>query len=358
MMRPIALLFVLIQVLCGVATPVAGDTAPGATHFGTEGGSGTARAVRYRLDNILPDRRVRALPLTISASGTARSVRYRLDNILADRRARALPLTISTPIGMNVRGIDTASAAGDTLQRAIQAYRSALDEVQRDRRLESFSRAETLFTQVIADQRSRTPNQLPSADLYFNQGNAALGAEHLGAAILAYRRALAIAPNHRRARQNLEFARTLLPDWVPVPEGDAISFGSFFDWMQTIQAGQWNGIAAITFLLAMALAAFYLRTDKTVARNLAVVLLIVWIGVLARSWMHRSDATERIAVVILPEVTARSADSIHSPATFREPLPGGVEVTVVEDRDEWVRVQLSDGREAWLPASAIEIVEP
>nr|WP_143547756.1 hypothetical protein [Rhodopirellula sp. SM50] len=244
------------------------------------------------------------------------------------------------------------------MQRAIQAYRSALDEVRRDRRLESFSRAETLFTQVIADQRSRTPNLPPSADLYFNQGNAALGAEHLGAAILAYRRALVIAPNHRRARQNLEFARTLLPDWVPVPEGDALSFGSFFDWMQTIQAGQWNGIAAITFLLAMALAAIHLRTDKTVARNLAVVFLIFWIGVLAKTWVHRSDATERIAVVTLPEVTARSADSIHSPATFREPLPGGVEVTVVDDRDEWVRVQLSDGREAWLPASAIDLVAP
>ncbi|QDV45496.1 hypothetical protein Enr13x_53750 [Stieleria neptunia] len=249
-----------------------------------------------------------------------------------------------------------ADTADDVLQQAIQAYRSALDQAQRDRRLESFARAETLFTQVISDQRSQTPDQPPSADLYFNQGNAALGAEHLGAAILAYRRALAIAPNHRRARQNLEFARTLLPDWVPVPDTDAISFGSFFDWMQTIQVRQWNGIAAVVFVLVMVLAAVYLRTDKTVARNLAVVFLIVWIGVLAKTWMLRSDATERAAVVLLPEVTARSADSINAPATFREPLPGGVEVTIIDDRDDWVRVQLSDGREAWLPASAIDLV--
>ncbi|WP_182868372.1 SH3 domain-containing protein [Stieleria mannarensis] len=243
------------------------------------------------------------------------------------------------------------------LQQAIQAYQSAMDETNRDRRIEWFARAETLFTQAIASQRSRVPRQSFSPDLYLNQGNAALGAEHLGAAILAYRRALTVAPNHRRARQNLDFARTLLPDWVPTPEEDALSFGSIVDWTRSIRADQWLGIAAIVFFVTMALAAIYLRTEKPVVRNLAVVFALVWIGVLAKSWMDRRGAEQRDAVVMRAEVTARSADSIHAPPKFRQPVPAGVEVAIVDDRDDWVRVRLSDGREAWLPASAIEPVE-
>ncbi|WP_147867763.1 SH3 domain-containing protein [Stieleria maiorica] len=242
------------------------------------------------------------------------------------------------------------------LQQAIRTYQSAMDETNRDRRIELFARAETLFTQAISSQRRRAPDQSISPDLYLNQGNAALGAERLGVAVLAYRRALTVDPNHRRARQNLDFARTLLPDWVPTPEDDAISFGSIVDWTESIKPDHWLGIAAIVFLLTMTLAAFYLRTEKPVVRNLVVVFALVWIGIVAKSWTDQRDTEQRDAVVMRAEVTARSADSINAPPKFRQPVPAGLEVSITDDRDDWVRVRLSDGREAWLPASAIEPV--
>ena len=53
------------------------------------------------------------------------------------------------------------------------------------------------------------------------------------------------------------------------------------------------------------------------------------------------------------EVTARSADSPNAPARLTQPLPGGTEVKVIEDRNDWLRVRLYDGRDAWLPATSV-----
>lgn len=243
--------------------------------------------------------------------------------------------------------------SGVLLQQAVETYQSALDTADRTRRVQLFGRAEALFARVIEQHRAGDPGRRLGADLYLNLGNAALGAEHLGPAIIAYRRALLIDPNHSRASQNLLHARTLLPDWVPTPSED-VALGSFFDWTRRLGRGDWYGLAAIAFLIAMLLIALFLRTGKSTARNLAVLFAVLWLGILARLFLDRSSQSPQLAVVIAAEVTAHSADSVNAPARFPDPLPGGSEVQIVERRDHWVRVRLFDSREAWLPASAIE----
>ena len=252
-----------------------------------------------------------------------------------------------------------ATAAEDaqtSIQQAIDAYQQALDETDRDRRVQLFRRAETLFDGVVSSQRLAETGQPINADLYFNQGNAALGAEHLGAAILAYRRALDTQPNHHRAKQNLLHARTLLPDWVPTPEDGGVAFGSFFDSAAAFDWKQLFGLAALAFFCAMLMTAGFLRTRKTWMRTMAILLGGCWCLTLAWGAADLDADSGRFAVVVVPEVVARSADSIHSPAKFRDPLPGGAEVLILDDRGDWARVRLNDGREAWLPVSSIEAV--
>lgn len=262
--------------------------------------------------------------------------------------------------GLIAHPIASANDLQTQVDQAVQAYQTALDDVDRSRRVQSFGRAESLFAQVIEKQIAASPSGpasgLVSAELYLNLGNAALGAEHLGQAVLAYRRALTVDLNHRQANENLEYARTLLPDWVPTPEQEVVSFGSFFDWTKGLQKGDWFGLAAIVFFILMAAIALFLRTGLASMRYLAILCGIIWIVALAMPWVGVDRRSLSAAVVIVPEVVARSADSIHSPTRFRDPLPSGVELSVIDDRDDWVQVQLSDSRQAWLPASAIESV--
>lgn len=248
-----------------------------------------------------------------------------------------------------------AASGEQVLAEAVGEYRAALDSQDRDQRLEKFRRAELLFSQLTTGHHGDSSKPIRNADLYVNLGNAALGAERLGPAILAYRRALSLDPNHHRAEQNLEHARTLLPDWVPRPERGGL-LTTFFAWVGRMSAAELQTMAALTFFVAMLLAACAIRWRQTMFRNLAVIPGIVWLlllgVVLYRSFGRANDS----AVVIAPETIARSADSMGAPARLPQPLPSGTEVRVVEMRDDWARVRLFDGRDAWLPRSAVESV--
>ena len=100
----------LFPVFCKV---LAAGRTPNAGYFGTEGSSGTARAVRFQLADTLKDRRARALPLKNVSLKDRRARALPLKSVsLKDRRARALPLkSVSQRRRVRWRGLQRESAA-------------------------------------------------------------------------------------------------------------------------------------------------------------------------------------------------------------------------------------------------------
>lgn len=247
-----------------------------------------------------------------------------------------------------------ADAPEETLRQAVEAYQTAMDTTDRAARLNQFHQAELLFQQLTAAEADppSAPTRWQSADLYVNLGNAALGGEHLGTAILAYRRALTLDPDHSRARQNLQHARSILPDWVPTPEPSG-GFDSLLTFLQRLTFSELQSIAAGMFVLAALLLAAAFRFQQKILGKLAVLPGCVWLFFMAASMIRLANQDVRAAVIIVPEVTARAADSHGAPPKLSQPLPSGTEVEVLEQRDEWSRVQLVDRREAWLPTTSL-----
>jgi tetratricopeptide (TPR) repeat protein len=239
------------------------------------------------------------------------------------------------------------AAKASTLAQALEAYRAAQDTASAADRPAAFARAERLFSSAAAEHPG-------SAELWTNVGTSALQAEHLGTAILAYRRALSLDPDHRRAQQNLTHARTLLPRWVPRPEGRGF-LDSFLAWQQSMSEAERRGAAAFAFFVAAAMIGAAFATGSTPLRVFAFVPLIAWAGLLASSTLA---APAHGGVIAGAETVARAADSRNAPARFAEPLPAGTEVTIAEKRGDWARVVLADGRDAWVSAAAVEEVEP
>jgi hypothetical protein len=101
-----------------------------------------------------------------------------------------------------------------------------------------------------------------------------------------------------------------------------------------------------------------IRWRQPILRNLAVIPGIAWLLLLGVTLFVSFNSDDDTAVVTVPEVAARSADSSGAPPRFPQPLPSGTEVRIIETRDQWARVRLFDGRDAWLPASAVERVIP
>lgn len=245
----------------------------------------------------------------------------------------------------------------EILEEAVSEYRAALDCADRDERLERFRRAEMLFARLTAGKEGGSTGGIHNPDLYVNLGNAALGAEQLGPAILAYRRALVLDPDHHRARQNIAHARSLLPDWIPRPEESGF-LDTFFAWTGRLSSSELQMLAAVAFMIAAAMVAASIRWRQPILRNLAVLPGIAWVFFLGMILIVLRNGQDDAAVIVVPEVIARSADSAGAPPRFPQPLPSGTEVRVLETRDDWTRVRLFDGRDAWLPSSAAERVVP
>ncbi len=258
-----------------------------------------------------------------------------------------LALCSITPSGSVAAEPKTFDSQG-RLEQALTLYADALEETDRDARLATFARAEIGFASV-AERGSH------NAALQINLGNAALQAEHLGQAVLAYNRALQLDPNAAAAGQNLMHVRSLLPSWVPRPvasEGvDALHF------YRNISATLRFDLAAGAFLLVAVSLALSGRRRDGGWRGVAFIAALAWLLLLASVVLdpdgHKADA----AVVTTDETLARSADSRLAALALPEPLPAGAEVEVLEERARWARIRLSNGRDVWVLASAVTRVD-
>ena len=235
-----------------------------------------------------------------------------------------------------------------TLDKAFNVYAEAQAAKQRELRMEKFKRAQHLFTSVAS-------NTDVNAALWTNIGTAALQAENLGAAILAFRRALLAQPDYAQAKQNLKHARTLLPSSVPTPSSESV-LDSFFFWHKAMTIRQRAGVGALFFVLASIGFASAIRWRSGLLRSLSIFPLLIWGVLLVTIVIQLKNDEELQGVIIIDDTIARAADSVNAPMRFSQGLPAGTEVEILDIRDRWAKISLSNGRDAWVAKSSFELV--
>ena len=240
-----------------------------------------------------------------------------------------------------------SSAPGVSLEAARAAYQDALAQTERNARTRAFMRSERMFRELV----QTSPH---SPKLITDWGNAALGAQDIGRATLAYRRAMALHPRQPRAEGNLSWVRKRLPDWVPRPQTEDASDSLFF-WHHTLTLAERHIIAALAFALTILLMAPW-RRRRRLLRRLAILPVAIWIGMVVSIALDEPPVDD--AVVVRDDTRLLSADSGGAPAALPKPLPAGTEVTIVETREPWARIALADGTKGWVQVSAIERVLP
>lgn len=251
----------------------------------------------------------------------------------------ALPLTLLA--------IASDAAQPSHAESARQQYQLALAETDRLQRVRLFTAAEQAW-RALAAAHPQAPG------LQADWGNAALGAQDAGRAVLAYRRALRAAPGNERARANLDWLRSRLPIWLPRPASGTLD--SLLFWRGRFTPAQLHLGAAVAFAIGLlALAPWSARQPRWL-RPLGAGLLLAWATAAASALA--ADDGDRAAVVVHDGSVLRSADSTGAAPAFAEALPAGTEVTMVEARESWLRVSLADGTRGWLRASAVERVVP
>jgi hypothetical protein len=318
----------------------------------TEAGQGASlSALAERIELASFDPRTREAPLDRAILEEARALARR---VAAERRPR--------PSGSRTAGSGAALLLLWTGAQAVRAdglpaqleeargtYQQALATPELDRRSELFARAEAQLA-ALAALHPDCP------ELLTDWGNAALGARDFGAATLAYRRALRLSNGAERARRNLAWVRSALPEWLPRPAAVSAADSLLF-WRRTVGAPWRHLLAALAFACAALLAAPFAASParRGNLRRAAVLPGLVWLA-LAGS-LAADDSGNRDAVVLVEGAPLRAADSAGAPLATPQPLPAGAEVTVLSERPGWARVSLGGRTEGWVERASLGLVE-
>jgi hypothetical protein len=114
-------------------------------------------------------------------------------------------------------------------------------------------------------------------------------------------------------------------------------------------------VGAAAFAIAILLLVPWSGRRRRGFVGLALLPLAVWLAMLASLVLEDRRLDDAI---VMDDVVLRAADSAGAPAALPQPLPRGVEVTVVERRDAWTKVRLAGGVAGWVPAGAVERIFP
>ncbi len=367
-----SLLWILISILYAVPLGVFGFRRWQVRTRSQREEAGEVRAARQKVEALL-DRaasapaRETAGPLAAALRGLARSQGRELDDngLVAKLETESFSATAGEkPLSADLRsdiagvirrwksakklaavalvllacGTARADAADQTLASGRLAYQDAMAATDATARKAAFGRAAA----ELGDAARALPDR---PELLTDWGNAALGAGDVATATLAYRRALALDASNARARNILGWLRSRQSDAFRPASSAAASDTLFF--FHAWPRARRLLVGAVAFAFAILL----LVPRRRGLRALAVLPAAIWIAMLVSVLVedhHASDA------IVMDDVVMRAADSAGAPAAMLQSLPRGAEVSVLERRDAWTRVQIASGTSGWIPAGSVE----
>ncbi len=219
--------------------------------------------------------------------------------------------------------------AKSVFQKAVQAYHDG-----------RYDEAVVLNEQVIA-------NGFYSSALYYNLGNAYFKSRHSGKAIANYLRARRLAPRDSDLRANLQFARTVVENFVPWKDASPFALpGKFL----SADELKWLSFFFLAFTGTFFIAALYagLRRKRTVLFTGLLGLFSVYLaGACVFQILQRSGEA-----VCVARVDARFEPSQEATIYFK--IPEGTEVKILRYKDLWCKIERCDGKMGWVPAASIE----
>ncbi|MCK4872826.1 MAG: hypothetical protein KAS72_08890 [Phycisphaerales bacterium] len=218
--------------------------------------------------------------------------------------------------------------------------------------------AAPLFQRAIAGYETILRNgRIENGTLRYNIGNAHLLLGDVGRAIVSYRRAERTMRGDANLQRNLAAARARVVDRIEDQQQNGGT--ALLTWHTDIPAGVRFVVGACAFsTMWLVMLSRLVGILRFRVRGIAITLLIAWTACFTSLTVEQQQHVRTTeAVIVADEVIGRKGpDASGYEPSFTRALHGGVEVRIIEKRTGWLRVELQDGRETWLPISAVEAI--
>ena len=204
------------------------------------------------------------------------------------------------------------------------------------------------FQSALASYLVLIERGVKNQNLYYNLGNTYFKLGEKGYAILYYEKALDLRPFDRETRENLDFVNRSLKEKV-LP----LYSENFFNFLRvTYSYLNMRNIAILELVFFTILIAFcylylfipYKRQTLKKYFILSAVLFIIFST--AAFLYHSNEKKHPKGIVVEKEVEVLTAPIAESDVLFV--LYEGTTTKLLERRDKWLLISLSDGREGWV----------
>lgn len=212
--------------------------------------------------------------------------------------------------------------------------------------------------------RSAIDSLGPSAERYYNLGNAYYRNGQIGRAIVSYERALRLDPTNSDLADNLEFVNSKTVDRI---EPEVSFIGNATDrFVVKLHPDTWAWFGMGTFVLALVGICVYFFSNGVTIRKVGffgsgiLVVFCVLANIFAYRGARKATADNQ-AIVTAPSVilstTPRQPKDRSEEALL---LHEGTKVTLLDSissgQEKWYDVKVDAAHRAWIPADAVEVI--
>ncbi len=211
----------------------------------------------------------------------------------------------------------------------------------------NYAEAATQYEQILQEQ--------PTAEVYYNLGNAYFKQGELAQSILAYERALRLKPSFKDAKHNLQFAQSRIIDNIEDTQSFFLS-----NWLKAIRnaLSQRVWMVGSIVLFIMALVGFFLFAFsqtlwlRKTAFYCSVIALVVSVMACANAGsLYQRDTQRSEAIITQGIVNAKSSPDRSGNDLFT--VHEGTKVEIHEVIGDWCCVHVGNNI-GWMPLEYLE----
>jgi hypothetical protein len=252
----------------------------------------------------------------------------------------------------------TIAGAGLAKEQLNALYNHANETFRQANSTKEPDKAKRLYEEAILNfEKIIEQGKIENAGLYYNLANAYLLTGQLGKAILNYRKAAKIDNGDQNIRKNLAFARSKRTDKIAVKAEKRILQTLFF-WHYDFSLKTKFLLTCIFFGLVCLCITAHIWFDGGPVWTISVIIC----GILMLCFLssvvveYKIQAGKICGVITDKQVIACQGDGVNYPASFKEPLHEGTEFDLLEHRQGWFHIKLSDDSDCWIPDGSAELI--
>ncbi len=195
-----------------------------------------------------------------------------------------------------------------------------------------------------------------STAIYFNIANAHYKLNNIGPSIYYYEKALQLSPNDRDVLSNLAFAQNATVDAIePLPQTLFAKWDSNLASLLSFNGWAWVTVVA-SAVFALLFLLYYFSTFSTRKRLMFIgsllALFVLFTGLIMSFRTYDKQLNDQPAIIFAESSEVKNEPNMGSETAFI--LHEGTKVQVLEEEDNWMHIEIADGKEGWILATDLK----